>query len=114
MASPTIAASFIQCLLDGANPNLLRPTCEAARQHLDSKQCPPSRDVQGPLVHPAKGQILTPAGDAPDRNDAEMLAARVQNLNAGLGQRIQSAVVVNGQPVSIGDRFGAGGKGPVT
>src|SRR5258705_9134784 len=93
--------------------SLFRATGEAARTHLDAKQRAAASNVQRSLVGAAEREILTSPRDAPGRNGAEMLAPRAHHLDAGLGQRVDAAVVIDGKTIRAGDRIRIRGNAPI-
>src|SRR5207249_5556426 len=101
-AMATIAVSFIRCLLSLL---LLRAAAEATRQHRNTQQRPAPSDIERPLVRTAEGQVLAASRDAPDGDNAKMLAGGAHHLDARLGERVEAALLVDDQAVGIRERL---------
>src|SRR4030081_3624518 len=86
---------------------LLGSSAEPPCQHLNPHQCAASCNIQGFFLRTSERQILAPACNTPDRDDAKMLTTRAHHLDTGFGERIHAAVFIDDKTVGVGDwRFG--------
>src|SRR6266545_6517571 len=82
---------------------LFGSSAEPSGEHLNPQQCAAACDIQGSFVTTSECQALTPARNAPDRDDPEMLTTRAHYLDARFGERIQAAFFIDDETVGAGE-----------
>src|SRR6266545_4636671 len=94
--------TFAPVFLKGSS-DLFGSSAEPSGEHLNPQQCAAACDIQGSFVTTSECQALTPARNAPDGDDSEMLTTRAHYLDARFGERIQAAFFIDDETVGAGE-----------